>query len=559
MLRSLRISSKLFTIVLLSILGMTTIAGISLANLRNTLFEDRKAKLKEIVLLARLALETDYLMARKAGKSEPEARERSKAILRTLRFDKDSGFYALNNDGVVEVHPNPKVEGKNMMETKDANGVYFMRQAINASALGGGFVTFQFPRAGNGEPLPTLTYATAFQPYDWVITSAIYIDDIDQIFWSQIRRIGSLAGMILLSVVGISLLISRSLARPIAKMTAAMHELASGNTEVTIPARDDNNEIGAMARSVQVFKDGMAETVRLREEQDLLKHRTEAEKRNLMNELADDFEGQVKKSLDILARAATDMQTTSNSMLASADEAAQQATTVAAAAEQASTNVQTVAVATEELSASVQEIGRQVSQSTTIAARAMDEAALTNTAIQELSTAAQKIGDVVKLINSIAGQTDLLALNATIEAARAGEAGVGFAVVANEVKSLANQTSQATENISEQVSTIQRTTANAVQAIENIGQTIVSINEVTLSIASAIEQQGVATGEIARNIQEAARGTGQVSSNIVSVNQMAGETGAAANLVLLSADELSKQSASLLTDVERMLTSIRAT
>ena len=199
-----------------------------------------------------------------------------------------------------------------------------------------------------------------------------------------------------------------------------------------------------------------------------------------------------------------------------------------------------------------------MAQSTEIAGQAVAEANRTNVTVQGLSEAAQKIGDVVKLISDIASQTNLLALNATIEAARAGEAGRGFAVVANEVKSLASQTAKATDEISSQVGAMQNATAGAVQAIESIGRTIGTINEIASAISMAVEQQGSATQEIARNVQEAAQGTHQVSSNIAAVNREASKTGSAANQVLSSAEQLSDQAATLRTDVDRFLASIRA-
>ncbi|QOZ31659.1 methyl-accepting chemotaxis protein [Bradyrhizobium sp. CCBAU 53421] len=554
---SLRISTKLLIIVFLSIIGMIGTAGIGLSTLKDTLLRDRMAKVKELVLLARTAIEADYQAARAAGLSEQEARERSKTLLRSLHYDNDNRFYAATKAGILEVHPKQALEGKDMMQTKDANGVYFFRDAVAAADRGGGFVTFSFPRPGGSEPVPTLTYATEVPTHGWVLTSALYIDDIDQIFWSEARRLGSVVCVILSLVVGVSLLISRNVANPLAGMTTAMLELSNGKTGVTIPAQSRKDEIGAMARSVQVFKESMNETIGLRQAQDDLRRQSEAEKKRLISKMADEFESDVRRSLDTLAKAAREMQVTSERMSTNSEEATEQATTVAAAAEQTSANVQTVAAATEQLSASVHEIGRQVNQSTAIAARAMDEAKRTNEVVQGLSAAAQRIGDVVKLITNIAGQTDLLALNATIEAARAGDAGSGFAVVASEVKSLAGQTAKATEAISAQIQAMQGATNDAVKAIEGIGHTIVSINEITVAIAAAIQQQGLATGQIARNVQEAARGTNQVSDNIVRVNRMAGETGAAAQLVFRSAEQLSKQSAGLLADVERLVADIR--
>jgi methyl-accepting chemotaxis protein len=348
------------------------------------------------------------------------------------------------------------------------------------------------------------------------------------------------------------------IARPLFGMTAEMGRLAKGDLEISVTGTERRDEVGMLARSLEVFKQNAIETENLRNQQEQQKRQAEAEKKTMMHKLADDFDSSVRGALDALASAATEMRATSQSMSATAEEASAQATTVAAAAEQASANVQTVATATEELSSSVSEIGRQVSESTRIAGKAVDEATRTNTTVQGLSAAAQKIGDVVKLISDIASQTNLLALNATIEAARAGDAGKGFAVVASEVKSLANQTAKATEEIAAQVAAMQGATSEAVTAIQGIGGTIGTISEIATTIASAVEEQGAATQEIARNVQEAAQGTGQVSSNIVGVNQAAAETGTAANQVLTSAEELGRQAETLRGDVDSFLAKIRA-
>jgi methyl-accepting chemotaxis protein len=558
MLGNLKISSKLLIMVVLSVLGIAAVAAVGLSALRSNLLEDRKAKLQDVVLLARQAVDLNYQASHQAGLSDAEAMERGKALLRTLRFGKDDYFYAFNAQGLVQAHPSPKVENKNLYDAPDSDGVFFTRQQIQLAAQGGGFVAYRFPRAGGDVPLPKISYATEFKPYGWTIGGGIYLDDIDAIFWAQARQIGMLVGLALVLVVGMFVLLGRSIVHPIKGMTAAMRKIADGETSTAIPAQERRDEVGAMAQSVQVFKDNMIEAARLRGEQDVLKAQADAERKQLLSRMADNFESGVRASLDTLTGAATEMQATSKSMSATAGEASHQATSVAVVAEQASANVQTVAAATEELSSSVSEIGRQVTQSTAIAGQAVAEANRTNVTVQGLSAAAQKIGDVVKLISDIASQTNLLALNATIEAARAGDAGRGFAVVANEVKSLASQTAKATEEISAQVGAMQGATADAVQAIESIGRTIGSINEIASAISVAVEQQGSATREIARNVQEAAQGTGQVSSNITGVNQAADKTGSAASKVLSSAEQLSGQATALRADVDSFLANIRA-
>jgi methyl-accepting chemotaxis protein len=558
MLGNLRISYKLMMMVGLSVFAIAAVAGVGLSALWSNLLEDRKAKLQDVVLMARQALDLNYQASRQAGVSEAEAVERGKAVLRTFRFGKDDYFYALNAQGVVVANPNPKVEGKNLYDAPDSDGVFFVRKQLELAADGGGFVSYRFPRASGGEPLPKMVYAAEFKPYGWVIGGGVYLDDVQAIFWAQARQIGMLVGLALVLVAGLFLLLGRSIVNPINAMTASMRKIAAGETSTVIPALERSDEVGAMAQSVQIFKDNMIEATRLRGEQDVMKAQADTERKLLLSRLADEFERGVRASLDTLAGAATEMQTTSKSMSATAGEASVQATTVAAVAEQASANVQTVAAATEELSSSVSEIGRQVTQSTEIAGQAVAEANRTNVTVQGLSAAAQKIGDVVKLISDIASQTNLLALNATIEAARAGEAGRGFAVVANEVKSLASQTAKATDEISAQVGAMQDATAEAVQAIGGIGRTIGAINEITSAISAAVEQQGAATQEIARNVQQAAQGTGQVSNNISTVNRAADKTGSAASKVLSSAEQLSGQAATLRADVDRFLANIRA-
>jgi len=277
-----------------------------------------------------------------------------------------------------------------------------------------------------------------------------------------------------------------------------------------------------------------------------------------MRRLANEFESKVGHIVEAVAVAAREMQGMSSSMSNSSGDAARQTAAAAAASAQASLNVGTVASAAEQLTSSIAEIAQQATRSAEVTGKAAGEARRTNTVVEGLAAGTHKIGEVVTLIQSIASQTNLLALNATIEAARAGEHGRGFAVVANEVKALANQTAQATEEISSQIQSIQAATGEAVSAIQAIGGTIAEINEISNAIATAVEQQGSATREISGNVQQAANGTREVNENIVGVAEASGDLGSSASKLLDAATGLSSQSERLKFEVDSFLGSVRA-
>ncbi|KWV55549.1 chemotaxis protein [Bradyrhizobium macuxiense] len=356
---------------------------------------------------------------------------------------------------------------------------------------------------------------------------------------------------------GLIVMVRRRILNPIAALTGRMSRLAAGDVAEDIPGVARNDEIGAMAAAVQVFKDNKIEADRLTDEKEA-ENDIKMRRARVLDDLTRAFEAKVTELVGGLSSASSVMEDTAQSMSSTATMTNRQAAVVAAASEQTSTNVQTVASATEELTSSISEIARQVATSTEIAARAVDHARRTGDTARSLAEGAQKIGDVVTLIQSIAAQTNLLALNATIEAARAGEAGRGFAVVASEVKSLAGQTAKATTEISEQITAIQTASDETVTAIRNVVDVITEIDQIGTAIAAAIEEQGSATKEISRSVQEAARGTQEVNSNISGVQRAADDTGAAATQVLGAAEQLSTQSKDLAGQVNRFLSDVRA-
>jgi len=403
----------------------------------------------------------------------------------------------------------------------------------------------------------TAAQATAITKAAEKQATTLGVDTHDALAQSQ--RVGFvvvLVGLVLAAI--LAWFISRAITSPINRMTKLMERLAKGDHRAEVAGLERRDEIGTMARAVEVFKHGLIEADRLRAEQKAAEARAGEERRAGMHKLADGFERSVRGMVQAVSAAGVEMRASAESMSAIAEETSRRSTAMSSTFAQASANIHTVASAAEELAGSIDEISRQVTQSTSIAGRAVADASAINGRVQSLSDAAARIGDVISLINTIASQTNLLALNAAIEAARAGEAGKGFAVVASEVKTLATQTAKATDDISAQIATIQGATRDAVSAIRSIAGTIGEINEIATSIATAVSQQGAATQEISRNVQKAAVGTSDIASEIAGVLQAADQTGKSATSVLAAAADLSRQSEELSGEVDGFLSSVRS-
>jgi methyl-accepting chemotaxis protein len=371
-------------------------------------------------------------------------------------------------------------------------------------------------------------------------------------------QIGVAAIGIVLGVL-ISLLMTKfSIVSPLRNLTSVMRRLADGDLAVELPAGNRSRDIGQMIETVQVFKDRMVRNKALELEAVQAREASEVQRKRMMTDLAETFDGAIGEIIQSVSTAAGRMQSTAEQLTNSAQATSSRSTAVAAAAEQTSANVLAMSSATEELGASVSEISRQVEQSAIMSREAVQAATLTTEIVSQLSAAADRVGAVIDMISAIAGQTNLLALNATIEAARAGEAGRGFAVVATEVKSLADQTSKATADISSQIAAIQTSTSQAVEAISGITQRIQAMSDVSSSIAMAVDQQGAATQEIVTSVNQASAGTGEVTANINKVAQVAEETETAAHQVLTSSSALVGQAEHLRNQVNNFLATVRA-
>ncbi len=472
-----------------------------------------------------------------------------------MTYDNGAGYiFGTSDDGITKMAPDPKQVGTNRMDVV-TNGRMLSRELLEGVTI---LLPYEYVKPGQEKPIRKIGYAVADPGLDMYLGTGAYLDDLD----AKLAPIAWLLGLAILGIAvicgSIAWMIGHSISRPLGLLGTRMQALADGKLDGEIPGIGRGDEVGAMAATVQIFKDSAVRIRGLEEAEAATQARAAAERRSAMENIASDFERSVTGIVRSVSTAAAGMQTTAQSMTATASDASARAATVGAASESASNNVGTVAAAAEELSSSVAEISRQVARSSEIASKAVGDAERTNATVQALSTGAEKIGEVVKLIHSIAAQTNLLALNATIEAARAGESGRGFAVVASEVKALANQTAKATEEISAQVAAMQSSTSDAVVSIGGITETIAQMSEITVSISSAIDQQGDATREIARNIQSVAAGSSEISAHIGGVTTAASATGKAASDVLSNARELDNQSGMLRNAVDEFLVKVRA-
>ena len=555
------ISSKIYAIIFIAVLGSLIATGLTFNDARNGLESQKQIELKHLTELAYGIIKEEHAAATKTVISTEEAKKRAAARISALRYGQDDYFWINDMHPRMIMHPmRSELNGADLTDNKDPTGKRLFMEMIDVVKRdGAGFVPYEWPKPGMEKPQPKLSYVAGFAPWGWIVGTGVYVDDLQAQIWNMIRRTLLITGMITLVSGALAIFIARSTSSALKGSTNAMRRLADGDFSIVLPGLGRKDEIGEIAHAVEAFKVKMTEKI----EGDA-KAKTEAdralelERKQTMMQLADSFERAVGDIVETVSRASNELETAAGTLTGTAETTQHLSETVAEASEQASASVQSVASATNEMTSSVNEIGRQVQEAARIAGAAVSQADTINDRVNKLSHEAGRIGDVVELINTIAGQTNLLALNATIEAARAGEAGRGFAVVASEVKALAQQTAQATGEIVHQISGIQAATEESVVAIKEISGTIGRISEISSAIASAVEEQSAATQEISRNIRHSAEGTHQVATNIVSVKDGASETRTASSLVLTSAQTLSNDSARLKAEVDKFLATVRA-
>ncbi|RJK96069.1 methyl-accepting chemotaxis protein [Vallicoccus soli] len=513
-LHSVRIRTRLTALVVVAALGLLALTGLAALQLSGSTMEGRKAATRSVVETA-LGVVESYAAREQAGElTREQAQAGALDTLRTLRYAGEEYFW-VNDDGpTMLMHPvKPELDGTDVSGLEDPDGVaVFVEFVRTVQADGAGFVEYQWPKPGEEQPQPKVSYVAGYEPWGWVVGSGTYVDDVHAAVRAEVASLALKALPLVLAVALLSLLVSRSITAPLAR---AVEVLRSGDLSRRLP-EGSRNELDQLGGALNATLAGVGDVV-----------------------------AQVRAASGQLVAAAQRVSQGTEDIARTAGETGAEAAEAASAAGAISGGIETVAAGAEEMGASIREISHSANEAARVAGEAVSVAERTNATVAQLGESSAQIGTVIRTITSIAEQTNLLALNATIEAARAGEAGKGFAVVANEVKELAQETARATEDIARRVDAIQGDTGGAVDAIAEIGRIIDQINAHQVTIASAVEEQTATTSEMSRSVASTAEGGRGVSASVEAVARASERTaeglgelrGAAADL-LRTAGEL---------------------
>jgi len=492
--------------------------------------------------------------------AEAQFMDDAKKRISELRYGPEGKDYFWINDmnPKMIMHPiKPDLNGKDLSDFKDPNGKHLFNEFVKVCReRGEGFVDYMWPKPGYDKPVAKLSYVKLFKPWNWILGTGIYLDGIKAVEIQKTREIQSaiarqrngLIGIIIILFVlgaGVTTYISRKITIPIKHAGEMLKDIAQGEGDLTKRLKvETKDEVGEMADWFNKFIDTIQKIIK-----------DVAQNANQVREAS----GELSIISKQMTSGAEQTSEKANVVAAAGEEMSSNMSSVAAATEEAATNVNMVATAAEQMIATINEIAQNSEKASNITGEAVVQTQSASNKVDELGSAANEIGKVVETITEISEQVNLLALNATIEAARAGEAGKGFAVVANEIKDLAKQTAEATQEIKGKIGAIQDSTGATVTEIGQILKVINDVNDIVSNIATAVEEQSVTTKEIAENVVQASQGIQEVNENVAqssvvagdiakdieNVNQASGEMSNSSNQVNMSAEALARLSETL--------------